>query len=77
MKLSDGKGFVGKGRLNDGKIDILQNYYGLAVRSNLNDVDKMATAFRPTFHVASTRSNPQYLCPDGDDSWCANTTTQE
>ena len=40
VKLRDGKGFGGKGRLTDGKIDILQNYYGVAVRSNLDDVDK-------------------------------------
>ena len=38
VKLSDSKGFGGKGRLSDGKIDILQNYYGLAVRNNLDDV---------------------------------------
>ena len=31
VKLSDGKGIAGKGRLTDGKIDVLQNYYGLAV----------------------------------------------
>ena len=42
VKLSDGKGFGGKGRLTDSKLDILQNNYGLAVRSNLDDVDKMA-----------------------------------
>ena len=72
MKLSDGKGFGGKGRLTDGKIDILQNYYGLVVRSNFDDVDKMATAIKATlFHVPSTESNPQHdLCPDGHDSWC-------
>ena len=72
MKFSDGKGFGGKGRLTDGKIDILQNYYGLAVRSNLDDVDKMATAIKATlFHVPSTESNPQHdLSPDGHDSWC-------
>ncbi|CAB4028443.1 Hypothetical predicted protein, partial [Paramuricea clavata] len=33
-KLSDGKGLAGKGRLTDGKIDVLQNYYGLA---NVNE----------------------------------------
>ena len=48
VKLSDGKGFGGKGRLTDGKIDILQNYYGLVVRSNFDDVDKMATAIKAT-----------------------------
>jgi hypothetical protein len=31
IKLSDGKKLGGKGRLTDGKIDVLQNYYGLHV----------------------------------------------
>ena len=72
VKLSDGKGLGGKGRLTDGKVDMLQNYYGLAVRENLDDVNKMATAIKAVvYHVASTDSNPQHhLCPDGDDSWC-------
>jgi hypothetical protein len=38
-KLSDGKGLSGKGRLTDGKIDVMQNYYGLAMRENLDDVN--------------------------------------
>ena len=70
--LADGKGLAGKGRLTDGKIDVLQNYYGLAIRENLTDVDKMAKAIEASlYHVASTNENPQHdLCPDGDDSWC-------
>lgn len=72
IKLSDGKGLGGKGRLTDGKIDVLQNYYGLAVRENLNDVNNMARSIKAVlYHVASTESDPQHhLCPDGDDSWC-------
>ncbi|CAB4038329.1 Hypothetical predicted protein, partial [Paramuricea clavata] len=31
-KLSDRKGISGKGQLTDGKIDVLENYYGLANR---------------------------------------------
>ncbi len=47
VKLTDGKGLAGKGRLTDSKIDVLQNYYGLAVRENLSDVGKVA---RPLKH---------------------------
>ena len=47
VKLSDGKGISGKGRLTDGKIDVLQNYYGLAVRENLDDVSAMAKSINP------------------------------
>ena len=34
-KLSDGKGLSGNGRLTAGKMDVLQNYYGLAIRGTL------------------------------------------
>ena len=72
MKLSDGKGLAGKGRLTDEKIDILQNYYGLGVRENSNDVQKMAVGIQAAlYHGASTDAKPRYhLCPDGKDSWC-------
>jgi hypothetical protein len=42
VKLSDRKGLGGKGCLTDGKVDILQNYYALAVRENLDDIGEMA-----------------------------------
>lgn len=72
LKLADGKGLAGKGRLTDSKIDVLQNYYGLAVRENLDDVNKMAKAIEASLlHVAPTDQNPQHhLCPDGENSWC-------
>jgi hypothetical protein len=72
VKLADGKGLAGKGRLTDSKIDVLQNYYGLAVRENLSDVGKMAKGIEASlYYVASTDENPQHhLCADGEDSWC-------
>ena len=72
VKLLDGKGLSGKGRLTDSKIDVLQNYYGLAIRENLHDVQEMAKAVKAClFHVASADENPQHhLCPEGNDSWC-------
>ena len=72
LKLDDGKGMAGKGRLTDTKINVLQNYYGLAIRENLDDVTKMAKAIDACLlHVASTDKNPQHqLCPDGPNSWC-------
>ena len=71
-KLSDGKGISGKGRLTTGKMDVLQNYYGLAIRENLDNVEEMAKAVKASlFHVASTEENPQHhLCPKGENSWC-------
>ncbi|CAB3994951.1 Hypothetical predicted protein, partial [Paramuricea clavata] len=71
-KLSDGKGISGKGRLTTGKMDVLQNYYGLAIRENLDNVEEMAKAVKASlFHVASTEEYPQHhLCLKGEDSWC-------
>ena len=53
-------------------MDVLQNYYGLAIRENLDNVDEMAKAVKASLlHVASTEENPQHhLCPKGKDSWC-------
>ena len=71
-KLSDGKGISGKGRLTTGKMDVLQNYYGLAIRENLDNVEEMVKAAKASLlHVASTKEKPQHhLCPKGKNSWC-------
>ena len=43
-KLSDGKPLCGKGRLTEKYMDRLQNYYGMAVPSNVGDLQGMAKA---------------------------------
>ena len=61
--MADGKGLAGKGRLPDAKIDILQNYYGLAIREYLGDVQDMAKYIEVSFfymHIGSTADNPQH-----------------
>ncbi|CAB3978709.1 Hypothetical predicted protein [Paramuricea clavata] len=70
--MSRSESISGKGRLTTGKMDVLQNYYGLAIRGNLDNVEEMAKAVKASlFHVASTEENPQHhLCPKGEDSWC-------
>ena len=40
-KKKDLKGLGGRGRLTDVKIDILQNYFVIALRQNVGDIDKM------------------------------------
>mgnify|MGYP000371403211 CR=1 FL=1 len=72
QKLSDGKTLGGTGRLTETEIDKMQTYYGLAIRRNTEDVEKMKTAVWATFfHKASTNGKPQHqLCPKGPDSWC-------
>ena len=50
----------------------MQNYYGLAIRKNVDSLDKMLKAVWATYyHKLSTDENPQHgLCPDSVDSWC-------
>lgn len=71
-KLSDGRGLGGAGRLTDAEIDLLQRYYGLAIRRNCNNVEDMKKAvWSSYFHKLSTDKKSQHeLCPKGADSWC-------
>lgn len=71
-KLSDGKPINGRGRLTSTVIDLLQNYYGMAIRANANNLQNMKKAVWATyFHKLSTDENPCHgLCPAGPASWC-------
>jgi hypothetical protein len=71
-KLHDSKALGGKDCLTQPEIDKLQNYYGLAIRSNVNSLEAMKKAVWATFfHRLLTNENPQHgLCPSGDDIWC-------
>ena len=59
--------------LTDKIIDRLQNYYGMAIRSNVGDLDMMKKAiFAVLFHVCSSENNNYHVhCPSGADSWSA------
>lgn len=62
----------GKGRLTQGLIKKLTNYYGWAIKSNPSDVPAMEKAIMATFyHVTSTDNEPHHEhCPTGVNSWC-------
>ena len=66
------KGFGVKGKLTDRMIDKLQNYYGIAIRSNVGDLSEMKKAIHASLmHCASSKGrNLHYYCPKGADSWC-------
>ena len=50
----ENKGIGGKGKLTDATIDKLQNYYGIATRSNSADLEAMKSAiYASLFHCAS------------------------
>ena len=72
-KLKDGKCIGGKGRLTQKMINKMQNYYGLAIRANKNNLEGMINDVKAgLYHIASSDSSPQHsLCPKGKDSWCA------
>lgn len=72
QKLCDGKPIGGRNRLTDKTIDTLQNYYGLAIRQNKNNLDGMKNdILAGLYHVASTDEHQQHdLCPKGENSWC-------
>ena len=55
--------------LTDSVINKLQNYYGMAIRSNVNDLQRMkSTVAAVLFHVAPTDAKPwPDQCPDGAD----------
>ena len=68
----ENKGIGGKGKLTDAMIDKLQNYCGIAIRSNSGDWESMKSAiYASLFHCTSSiKKNLHHYCPNGADSWC-------
>ena len=66
-KKKDVKRLDGKGRLTDAKIDTFQNYFGIGLRQNVGDIDKMISTCKASmFHAAGYIDN----CPKNQNSWC-------
>ncbi|GFW95748.1 uncharacterized protein TNCV_19791 [Trichonephila clavipes] len=69
----DSKGFISvKGKLTDSFIDRLQNYYGIAVRSNVGNLSGLQqNVIAALFHCSSSVEKPMHgQCPIGKDSLC-------
>ncbi|GFU00613.1 uncharacterized protein TNCV_4817891 [Trichonephila clavipes] len=66
------KGLGVRRKLTDSFIDKLQNYYGIAIGSNVNNIEKMQSAVMAAFfHCCSNKNQPMPdQCPVGPDSWC-------
>lgn len=61
-KHCDGKGVSGKGWITLVRIDTIQNFYGLAIRTNKVVCKKMARATRAILtHYSSTADEPKYI----------------
>ena len=71
--LSDSEKISSTGRLTKKVIDKLQNYYGMAIRSNVADLRGMMMAVQVTLHhMTSTDDRPvHHMCPEGENSWCS------
>ena len=65
-------GIVLRKAKTNGMIDKLQNYYGIAIRSNCGNLGPMKKAIHATlFHCASSENKKWHThCPKGEDSWC-------
>ena len=61
-----------RNRLTKNAILLLQKYYGKAIRSHVNNVERMKGAVWAVFyHSLSTDDNPHHqFCPTGERSWC-------
>ena len=61
-----------KSRLTDALIDRLQNYFGIALRSNVKTVPELKSALLANLvHVTSCKGNNFHTyCPQTSDSWC-------
>ena len=67
------KDLGGRGNLTNKTIDRLQNYYGIAIRSNVGNLEGMKKGvLAALFHVASSKRDNYHTayCPPGENSWC-------
>ena len=71
--LADSKKISDTGRRTKKVIDKLQNYYGMAIRSNVGDLRGMMMAVQVTLHhMTSADDRPvHHMCPEGENSWCS------
>ncbi len=69
-KFKKKKRLGGQGKLTDVFIDKLQNYYGITIRSNVNNLQGMQSAVIAVFfHCCSNAKQPMHgQCPVGSDS---------
>jgi len=67
--LEDGKKFSGQNRMTGKKIDILQQYYGKAIRDHCHKED-IQDMKRAVLAISQHYLNNHEYCPPGLPSWC-------
>ena len=66
-KVKKEKKLGGRNRLTDSKIDMLQNYFGIALRENVGNLESMINGCMASFyHIADYHEK----CPKSSDTWC-------
>ena len=63
----------GKGKLTEKVINSMQNYYGMAIRNNVDDIHNMRKATGAVLHHSANFKNQDYrhsMCPNHENSWC-------
>ena len=74
LKMADGKGITGKARLTDKVMNLMQNYYGMAIRQNVDNVYAMKKSIIAILYHCSQNDNEDdwhKFCPRSADSWCS------
>ena len=71
-KLEDGKMISGRGRLTDKAINVLQNYFGMAIRQNTANVGVMKRAIGAVlYHCSDIDDTTRHqFCPKNESGWC-------
>ena len=71
--LSGNKKISGTGKHTKKMIDKLQNYYGIAIRSNVGDLCGMMMAVQATLHhmTLTDDRSVHHMCHEGENSWCS------
>ena len=61
------RNLVEQNDLTSSKIDILQIYFGIALRQNVGNLENITNAIHTSlYHVLGYRDS----CPETNDSWC-------
>ena len=71
--LSDGKKISGRGRLTDKVINTMQNYYGIAIPQNSNDLLVMRKSFIVNLMHNTNLDDAETChryCPKNINNWC-------
>ena len=65
--------FFAKGKLTENVINLMQNYYDMAIRNNVDDIHNMRNATDAVLYHCTDFKNQDYRhsrCPNDKNNWC-------